>query len=64
MKTRTIPTHTKKNVEAIRLADMGSPLLTLSDRKYSITADVTASKKLTTAETSEAFCNTPFLLII
>lgn len=54
----------KKNVDAIKLADMGLSLPTLSNRRYSITPEVNASKKLTTAETSETFCNTPFLLVM
>ena len=54
----------KKNVDAIKLADMGLSLPTLSNWRYSITPEVNASTKLTTAETSETFCNTPFLLVM
>jgi len=64
MTVRTPPTQMKKNIDAIKLADMGSPLPTLSDRRYSITPEVNANKKLSTAATSEAFCNTPFLLVM
>lgn len=54
----------KKNVDAIKLADMGLSLPTLSNRRYSITPEANANKILTTAETSETFCNTPFLLVM
>jgi hypothetical protein len=54
----------KKNVDAIKLADMGLSLPTLCNRRYSITPEVKASTKLTIAETSETFCNTPFLLVM
>ena len=64
MMVRTTPTDMKKNVDAIKLADMRSSLPTLFNRRYSITAEVNASTKLTTAKTSEAFCNTPFLLVM
>ncbi len=62
MMVRTTPTHTKKNVDAIKLADMGSSLLSFSNRRYSRTPETNANIKLTTAETSEIFCNIPFLL--
>ena len=64
MTVRTTPTHMKKNVDAKKLADMGLSIPTLSNRRYSITPEVNASTKLTTAETSETFCNTPFLLVM
>ena len=64
MTVKTTPTHMKKNVDAIKLADMGLSLPTLSNRRYSITPEVNASTKLTTAEMSETFCNTPFLLVM
>ncbi|MDX2369033.1 MAG: hypothetical protein QNK36_11625 [Colwellia sp.] len=60
MIVRTTPTDMKKNIDAIRLADMGLSLPTLSSRRYSITPEANASTKLTTAETSDTFCNTPF----
>lgn len=55
MTVRTTPTHMKKNVDAIKLADMGLSLPTLSSRRYSITPEVNASTKLTAAEMIEAF---------
>jgi hypothetical protein len=61
MMIRTVPTHMKKNVDAIRLADTGSSLPTLSNRRYSITPVMNASIKLTTAETIENFCKTLLL---
>ena len=64
MMVRTTPTDMKKNIDAIKLADMRSSLPILCSRKYSITAEVNASTKLTTAKTSDAFCNTPFLLVM
>jgi hypothetical protein len=63
MVIKTAPIHMKKNVDAIRLADMGS-LLTLSSRRYRITPEINARAKLTTPETSESFCRTPLLLVI
>ena len=54
----------KKNVDAIKLADIGLSLPTLSNRRYSKTPEVNASTKLTTAEMSEIFCNIPFLLVM
>lgn len=54
----------KKNVDAIKLADTGSSLLVLSIRRYKKTPDASASAKLTIAVKSEAFCNTPFLLVM
>ena len=62
MMVRITPTHMKKNVDAIKLADMGLSLPTLCNLRNSKTPDANASIKLTTAKTSEAFCNTPFLL--
>jgi len=64
MTLRTPPTQMKKNVDAIKLADMGLSLPTLSNRKYSRTAEVTASKKLNAAAIREAFCNIPFFLVM
>ena len=54
----------KKNVEAIRLADMGSSLPKVSNLKYSKMPEDSASTKLMIAETSETLCSTPFLLAI
>jgi len=62
--TRIVPTHTKKNVEAIRLAETGLSLPTLSNRRYSITPVMNASTKLATAETRESFCKKPFFAIM
>ena len=64
MTVRTTPTHMKKNVDAIKLADMGLSIPTLSNRIYNITPEVNARIKLTTAKTSEILCNTPFLLVM
>jgi hypothetical protein len=63
MMTRITPTHTKKNIDAIRLADTGLSLPTLSSRRYSITPAMNASTKLATAETIESFCKKPFLSV-
>lgn len=54
----------KKNVDAIRLADMGLSLPKLSSRRYSITPEVNASTKLTIAETTDSFCSILFLLVM
>jgi len=61
MMIRTVPTHMKKNTDAIRLADMGLSLPTLSNGRYSITPVMNASTKITTAETIEIFCKIPLL---
>ena len=61
---RTTPTDMKKNIDARRLAVTGSGVPTISGRKYRRTPETNASTKLTTAETNENFCNTPFLLVM
>ena len=62
MTVRIVPTHMKKNVDAIRLADIGLSTPTLATRRYSIMPAMSASAKLTTENTIESFCNRPFLL--
>lgn len=61
---RTTPTQTKKKVDAIKLADMGLSPPHVPYRRNSIRPEAIASTKLTAAETSETFCNTPLLLVM
>ena len=55
MMIRTTPTKMKKNVDAIRLADIGLSLPTLSSRRYSRTPEVKARIKLITEKNRESF---------
>lgn len=60
MVIKTAPIHMKKNVDAIRLADMGLPLSTLSTLRYRVMPEINANAKLNTPETSKIFCRPPF----
>ena len=62
MIARITPTQTKKNVDAIRLADIGLSLPTLCNRRTNATPVTTASTKLITEKIIETFCKKRFFL--